>query len=127
MSTAWDIRCVDCESIHGFDDANHRDREMFVICKHASAIAALVALADELGDALRLQLDSYGDIDLHWFAKHAGHRLEPISEYGDPIRQCPEMVRYSNLIDHPWTTRCVRVAGHPPPCSSDVTTGDADA
>lgn len=92
MSEDWNIHCLDCESTHTFDDANHRDAEMAELCKHASAIAAIaptISALDCLGMELRTR---FGRINTSWFSEHAGHRLVPINEYGALLGQCPEYV-----------------------------------
>ena len=92
MSTDWNVHCLDCKETHTFCDANHMDAEMATLCKHAAAIAALAPLMAE-SDYLEFRLGSRGEIDTTWFAKHAGHRLVPISEYGDILGQCAVHVK----------------------------------
>jgi hypothetical protein len=95
MSTDWNIKCVDCDEIHHFDDANHQDDRMLLLIKHADAIAALAELSTELGDQLNFRLGysgCYGSIDPAWFRKHLGHNLMPIDEYGRMLDQCREHV-----------------------------------
>lgn len=88
MSCDWHIRCVDCNETHRFDDANHCDDDMRVLIKHAAALAGFVELQAELGDRFQITLACYGSIDASWFAKHRGHRLQPIDEYGRLDTQC---------------------------------------
>jgi hypothetical protein len=93
MSEDWSIRCMDCSETHGFSDANHMSREMAILCKHAAQIVALKPLSDDLGTTLNFHLSGcYGGISIDWFAKHAGHRIVPYSEYGNFMDQCHEYV-----------------------------------
>lgn len=87
MSTDWNVKCLDCDDVCTFDDANHQDVLMSMLCKHAEAIAALAPLLASA--CIELRTD-YGPIDATWFARHVGHRLRPISEYGDLLGQCAE-------------------------------------
>lgn len=90
MSTDWDIFCVDCKTQHRFNDANHRADMMRAIIKHAPVIAALVPLFNER-DIWSLELKTtYGRIDAQWFLEHLGHKLVPISEYGEIDGECGE-------------------------------------
>lgn len=87
MSTDWNIHCVDCKSTLTFADANHQDALMVTLISHAGAIATLAPLLRECRDEVKL--DTYwGRIDADWFADHIGHKLVPISEYGDLLTQC---------------------------------------
>lgn len=90
MSTDWNIRCVDCNVVHKFDDANHQDDLMVILIKHRDAIAALAPLLTECRDIeFRVY---YGGIDAAWFAAHAGHKLIPHDEYGRDLDQCRDRV-----------------------------------
>jgi hypothetical protein len=93
MSTDWNIKCLDCDDTHYFNDANHRDREMAILVKHSKVISALAPLEEEFGYSLSLSFGGYGEVDVRWFAKHAGHRLVPINEYGGYMDQCHEFVK----------------------------------
>lgn len=106
MSTDWNIKCLDCGDVHGFDDANHQDELMAHLCKHADAIANLAPLlADDHSVEFRTY---YGSIDAAWFVKHRGHKLWPVSEYGDLLGQCAEYVKCTCGS----MKRCTRDAGH---------------
>lgn len=107
MSTDWHVHCVDCNDTHTFDDANHMDTTMAALCKHAAAIAALAPLLAECS-TVTLAVEYHGRIDAAWFAKHLGHRLVPISEYGHLMTQCAE------YVDCPCgsTARCRLDHGH---------------
>ena len=94
MSTDWNVHCLDCKETHTFDDANHMDTTMSALCKHAQAIAALAPLLLSCGTVI-LEVEHHGRIDAAWFAKHLGHRLVPISEYGDILGQCAEYITCS--------------------------------
>lgn len=82
MSCDWEVHCLDCHETHEFMDANHRDDLMASLCKHAAKLGAIAEVQDDMGWELELSVH-YGRIDAAWFKKHAEHRLEPISEYGD--------------------------------------------
>ena len=106
MSTDWNVHCVDCNDTHGFDDANHQDELMAMLCKHADAIAALAPL---LTDHMDIELRTYwGRINPSWFAQHKGHKLVPISEYGYLLTQCVEYVKCACGS----MQRCTLDAGH---------------
>jgi hypothetical protein len=105
MSTDWNVHCVDCNDTHGFNDANHEDKLMATLCKHADAIAALAPLLAEGSVTLHTY---WGDVDPRWFAQHKGHKLVPISEYGDLLTQCIEYVTCTCGS----MRRCTLDAGH---------------
>lgn len=81
MSCDWDILCRTCDSRHGFSDANHCDDVMRHLIRHREAIAALAPLLRDAPESVEFKL-YYGSIDAAWFAKHTGHDLVPIDEYG---------------------------------------------
>lgn len=83
MSCDWNVKCVDCDSVHPFCDANHRVDLMHSLIRHAAAVAALDPLMQESTVAVLELRTSFGVVDTAWFAEHAGHRLAPVSEYGD--------------------------------------------
>lgn len=88
MSCDWHIKCVDCDDVHRFDDANHQDDLMRLIIRHASAIAGLAALrAEDVQGDVEIWI-YYGQIDIGWFATHHTHQLKPIDEYGRLDTQC---------------------------------------
>ncbi len=90
MSTDWNVHCVDCNVTHTFNDANHQDQLMAMLCKHSAAIAGLADLLRETPD---VEFKTYwGAIDADWFRKHLGHKLVPIDEYGALLDQCAEYV-----------------------------------
>jgi hypothetical protein len=106
VSTDWNVHCVDCNMTHGFDDANHQAELMAIICKNADAIAALAPFLAEAGD-VKLQT-FWGQIDVHWFATHKGHRIVPINEYGDLLTACAERI----VCACGYTRRCNLEHGH---------------
>lgn len=118
MSCDWHIRCVTCGDTHRFDDANHMDEAMSALIRHRDAIAALVPLLREphVDIVFSLGLGNRCDewrIDPAWFAKHAGHELRPIDEYGCLLGQCGEHVRCGECSS--WHL-CALEHGHAPPC-----------
>ncbi len=94
MSTDWNIKCLDCGDVHGFDDANHEEALMVLLCEHAKALGGLAPLLSRFArHSTDVELRTpYGRIDAAWFAKHAGHRLCPIDEYGALLGQCAKYV-----------------------------------
>ena len=108
MSTDWNVHCVDCNDTLRFDDANHQDQLMQLLCTHADAIASLAPLfVEATGQDLELRT-FWGRVDPAWFLRHRGHRLVPISEYGDLLTQCIELVR----CECGSMRRCTRDRGH---------------
>ena len=106
MSEDWNVHCLDCNATHTFQDANHEDQLMALICKHGDAIAALDGL---IGGGSDIELRTHsGRIEPAWFKLHLGHRLVPISEYGALLDQCVEYVecacgsmrRCTGKLDH---------------------------
>jgi hypothetical protein len=89
VSTDWNVHCVECDSTHKFNDANHMVDEMKLLVKHAAAIAGLAPLLTESRDiSFRLgQYGGYGDIEADRFALHLGHKLWPINEYGELLAE----------------------------------------
>lgn len=108
MSTDWNVHCVDCNSTSRFQDANHQDELMAHLCKHAAAIAGLADLQKDAGSTNVELRTYYGLVDVSWFLEHRGHRLVPISEYGDLLTQCIEYVRCVCGS----MRRCTRDSGH---------------
>jgi hypothetical protein len=107
VSTDWNVHCLDCKSTHKFDDANHMDDVMASLCTHAAAIAALAPLLAE-SRHVQLVVEHHGGVDAAWFVTHLGHRLVPISEYGDILGQCAEYV----VCGCGSSSRCTRAYGH---------------
>jgi len=112
MSTDWHVHCLDCNDTQTFDDANHREELMALLCRHAAVISALVPLIQDIGSrgCVALSLGSYGEVDPEWFAKHLGHRLVPINEYDEVLTRCP-----LRLERHDFAP-CVRNYGHDGDC-----------
>ena len=54
MSCDWDIKCVDCDETHGFQDMNHDERLMLALVRHADAIAALHAVVSDRDASVEL-------------------------------------------------------------------------
>lgn len=83
MSCDWDVYCKTCDDAQGIPNANHREDLMWVLVKHAAAIAGLAALLDDdPWCTIELRFGEYQSIDPRWFAKHLGHELVAIDEYG---------------------------------------------
>lgn len=126
MSCDWHIICLDCgeanttygEHVHRFNDANHKDEEMWTLIRHADSIAAAADVIAE-GIDIHFSLGShnggfgYGDIDAAWFKRHLGHQLWPINEYGALDTQCQKRVE----CDHGHHHSCQLEDKHDGPCS----------
>lgn len=111
MSCDWNVHCIDCNETHRFDDANHMVGLMRFLVAHAGEIAAMAPFfraARANVDASNIEQPRVyqGRIDPEWFEKHAGHRLAPISEYGDIDGTCGEWFPCGDC-------------GHKAPCSLD--------
>lgn len=119
MSCDWDVRCVTCGDNHGFHDANHCEDLMLSLCKRAEAIAALVPLiATSRYGEIELRVGSYGAVDVRWFARHAGHQLSPVDEYGRLLNQCQNYVACGECSTQ---HHCKLDKDHAGPCSHKTT------
>lgn len=95
MSTDWNIRCVECNDVHRYRDANHCEQLMQLLIANRDAIAALEPLfAASRHHDVRLEIPPYGDIEPCFFAAHRGpgHTLVPHDEYGHDLG-CPWATR----------------------------------
>ncbi len=114
MSTDWNVKCLDCNTEHHFNGANHQDELMAQLCKHANAIADIAPLL--LNSDVTLET-LWGQVDAAWFARHKGHTLAPINEYGDLLGQCAERIR---CCEYGHVYRCKLASGHTGSCSLAV-------
>lgn len=85
MSRDFHIVCVDCDDEHRFNDANWRDDLMRELIEAAPKLVEIAKM--QLGGTFWSVVvqTSYGSVDLEWFEKHAGHRLQIIDEYGEIV------------------------------------------
>ncbi len=83
MSEDWNIYCCTCKETYSFDDANHKEKFMWLLIDHAPAIAGLAPLFADQGIEDLTFGCYYGRIEPEWFQEHLGHELVPISEYGN--------------------------------------------
>jgi hypothetical protein len=116
VSTDWNIRCTLCGETHSFNDANHAVELMRGIIAIARGLAALGHAMAKSGFPYPYSLDvttSYGSINPAWFAKHDGHPLVPISEYGEIDGTCGKRVACACGHERP----CDRPVDHAPPCA----------
>lgn len=122
MSTDWNIRCVDCNDTHIFNDANRMCDLMVLLIEHAPAIAALAPLLKASPDVQFAAGygGTYGSIDPSWFATHLGHRLRPIDEYGGLLGQC---WKYLGCSECGATRHCALDDSHDGPCDPKATPG----
>lgn len=114
MSCDYHVYCRSCSEQHPFMDANHGDRLMHHLIRHAAAIAALVPLIHESPESIDFRV-FYGHIDPSWFARHLGHDLCVRDEYGKIDGTC------GKRFDCPGCNTphyCCRPMGHPDACSS---------
>lgn len=91
MSNYWDVRCLDCKSDLGIDNANHAVDLMRLIIMHAKAIAALAPFlkeTDRIGYNIDFSFGSGCRIQVAWFVVHAAHHLVPVDEYGTLDGEC---------------------------------------
>jgi hypothetical protein len=121
MSNNKHILCADCGERHYFESANHATRELTELIRCAERVAALVVLA---GMGLEMRL-CYTGIDPAFFAKHAGHRLVVLSEYGDVEDPrcdtiCNEPAPY-RTADASYSVKCTLPKGH---CGDHVARAD---
>lgn len=93
MSCDWDIKCVDCDEKHGFQDMNHCEDLMHALIRHANAIAMLHALAeDRFANVELMAMYPERSVNILFFKKHQGHHLRPVNEYGGLSGDCSERV-----------------------------------
>lgn len=89
MSCDWDVRCIDCNECAGIDNANHEEGLMRVLIARSNSLADLATIENDEGIyLLELRINSYY-VDLGFFAKHRGHHLRPVDEYGLFDTPCP--------------------------------------
>lgn len=118
MSCDYFVFCRTCKERHSFNDANHQDKLMHALVRHASAIAALVPLMNEDPTWGGIELrTSYGRLDPTWFAHHQEHELCVIDEYGKIDGAC------GRVFNCQWCScrhYCVLATGHPGACSNKL-------
>lgn len=122
MSRDWHVYCVDCGVTHAFDDANHQDDLMLLLCKHADTLAILSEFMVEALEELVSLRTPWGDIDCVWFRAHLGHNLRPIDEYGQVLGVCHLRIQCGACGNH--DQRCVLESGHEEPCRGRSTPGE---
>jgi hypothetical protein len=88
VSRAWDVWCLDCNTGHGFDQANHEHAIMAGLAKSGPVLApggAVLRALEGLPGHPEVRLFLRGDwleLDLEWFELHGSHRLAARDEYG---------------------------------------------
>lgn len=122
MSCKWNVHCLDCNTTKIVGEWTKNDPEaVAALCKHAGVIAALAPVLKDVhltyaGIVLCRKWSNNGEtIDVEWFARHDGHRLMPINEYGELIGSC------QRSVDCSCGTRrqCRLEHGHDGPCSPE--------
>jgi|SRR5262245_9707713 len=113
MSCDYHVFCVDCQSRHDFNDANHREGLMRHFVTHRDAIAAIAPLLAATNGDLELKT-YYGHVDASWFVAHAGHELRVIDEYGKIDGNCPRRVNCAHCKTERW---CTLSFGHEGACA----------
>jgi hypothetical protein len=88
MSCEWNIHCVDCDADAGMP-VNHGDGLMRGLIDRRGAIERLADLLTSTSWSLGLTVDGV-DVPVRFFAAHAGHRLEPLNEYGEFDGRCDQ-------------------------------------
>jgi hypothetical protein len=125
MGTSWDIRCIDC----GEDadvTANYdpiRIYEIQAIIEHAAAFAGMGAVDSDF-EVKRVGVY----VPFVWLAKHAGHRLRPVSEYGEVDGTCAKDYHCEHCSSR--LGQCDKDVDHEGPCGKRVAIkreGAADA
>ena len=130
MSCDWDVYCKDCDSSHGFDDANHEDKLMHELAKLGPQLKRLciemipiVALTKDrnLGlfvtPAIVLNPGTSHELSLYevWWAKHGDHKLVARDEYGRCDDECAESFFCKECNRSMW---CVLSKNHDGPHDS---------
>lgn len=87
MSCDWDVCCVDCNVESGISDANHQMELMRDLIANRSALEALAELNGPSVYDVELKI-SFSYIPLKFWSEHKGHKLRPISEYGQHDLPC---------------------------------------
>ncbi len=114
MSCDWDVRCLDCNTDHGFSDANHQSDLMLVVAKMGPTLAAMAPTIHALREAsvsgveLLLGYDRWR-VDFDWFAIHGHHRLTAVDEYGRCHDECGD---YFSCGECKHQRKCRRAKGH---------------
>lgn len=113
MSTAWGIRCVDCNE-YGCEQENRGLDWVENVIKCAPALVMLFDLNTH--DDLCVMHESghhySGWVDLPFIAKHRGHKLVPRDEYGSDFMQCRGYAK----CDQGGSRQCALDDGHEGPC-----------
>ena len=118
MSCDWDVRCIDCGSDAGFDDANHALDEMRAFAKAGPELARLAKAWLDLEEAMKktaawsgfdgfitLRDTSYGRrLAPKWWAEHGSHRLVAVNEYGQCDDECGAWFK-CGTCEHSMTCR----------------------
>lgn len=113
MSCDYYVYCRACDERHDFNDANHRDRLMAHLIQHAAAIATLAPALDGYEGSNLTLGTSYGRVDCAWFARHLGHDLVAVDEYGRVSDRCNRRVTCGECRSERW---CGESPGHAGPC-----------
>lgn len=109
MSCDWNIKCVTCDVVHGFDEANNEKQLMRDLIEHRHAFAAFHPVTIS-GCEVKLLTTWYGSIDTEWFVQHHDHELRPVNEYGVLDGECGRQVRCQECKT---SHHCVLPHGHP--------------
>jgi len=84
VSNHYDLLCLDCNEKVGLW-VNHGDKLIHELIKAIPAIAAMGKIMPSLTINVRDNFGLYGEVaqlESGWCAKHEGHRLTSVSEYG---------------------------------------------
>ncbi len=106
MSCDFHVYCRSCNSQHPFQDANHADRLMHTLIRHAPAIAALAPLLIESNEHIDVRVH-YGPIDAAWFRNHLGHELVVRDEYGRIAGTCGKAFECSECQTRHYCRRSI--------------------
>ena len=117
MSTSWDVRCIDC----GEDAGVHASREPIRLYEIQSILqdAHKIALLRGVDSDLTLRLIDVV-IPIEFFTKHAGHKLRPVSEYGEVDGTCAKDFTCGHCGSR--LGQCDKDIGHSDPCGKRAPT-----
>lgn len=114
MSCDWNVKCLDCNEITDFSDANHATDLMLSLIKNAKGLAvvhdviSMICAETSYAYYEGMRISSHR-IPTEFFAKHHDHKMVPINEYGECLDECAE--RYKCACCE-TTLKCCLPTGH---------------
>jgi hypothetical protein len=119
MGTSYDIRCIDCNETAGLRasyDPVHLDTVQEII-SHAVYFAGL---ADMDTNFEMYACAVY--VPTRWLTKHLGHRLRPVSEYGEVDGTCAKYFHCEHCASR--LGQCDKDVGHEGACEKREPEGE---